>query len=256
VLSESRWPTGLADTMIKNLSRIPIRYFICDDSGSMNSSDGHRLVSIGAKKKFIGCTRWAELTDALKFHARFADASHAVTEFRFLNGQTVRMGDPASGIDMSIFNGLVDCSPGGGTPLCKHIREVIADIRKISATLIKNNQKACVIIFTDGESSDGNIAEAMKPLQILPVWVVVRLCTDEDKVVNYWNNIDNELELDMDVLDDLRGEAEEVAQKNGWLTYGEPLHRLREFGVPHKEIDLLDEQTLSLDQMRQLISDM
>lgn len=71
-------------------------------------------------------------------------------------------------------------------------------------------QKACVIIATDGESSDGDIVTAMQPLRGLPVWVVVRLCTDENHIVDYWNNIDSQLEVDMDVLDDLCGEAEEV----------------------------------------------
>ena len=61
------------------------------------------------------------------------------------------------------------------------------------------------VIATDGESTDGDLADAMKPLEDLPVWVVIRLCTDEDSVVEYWNNIDSQLELDMDVLDDLNG---------------------------------------------------
>ena len=50
----------------------------------------------------------------------------------------------------------------------------------------------------------------MRPLQHLPVWVVIRLCTDEDKMVDYWNNIDNEIELNMDVIDDPLGEAQEI----------------------------------------------
>lgn len=116
--------------------------------------------------------------------------------------------------------------------------------------LRSNGQKACVVIFTDGESSDGDVAQAMRPLKDLPVYVVLRLCTDDDRVVQYWNGIDSQLELDMDVLDDFCGEGKEVHEHNPWLNYGEPLHRLREFGLHVKEVDLLDEKKLSLEQVR------
>ena len=89
---------------------------------------------------------------------------------------------------------------------------------------------ATLTIFTDGESSDGNVEQALKRLERLPIWVTIRLCTDEPNVVNYWNAVDSHLELSMDVLDDLFGEAEEVGEHNNWLVYGEPLHRFREFG--------------------------
>ena len=69
-------------------------------------------------------------------------------------------------------------------------------------------------------------------------------------MVEYWNNIDSQLELDIDVLDDLVGDAAEVSRTNSWLTYGEPLHRVREFVASMKELYIVDESTLSSEQMR------
>jgi hypothetical protein len=253
-LTSCKWPKGLQDTFINNLTKIPIRFFICDDSGSMSTEDGHRLMGApGAQQKFVSCTRWAELTAALNFHATVAKAANAPTQFRLLNGSTPIMigdGSDPDGMNHRTFMTLLNQSPSGGTPLCAHIRDVIAQISAMAPELRANNQKACVVIATDGESSDGDVASALKPLEGLPAWVVIRLCTDEDKIVDYWNNVDNDLELEMDVLDDLEGEAEEIQEVNPWLTYGEPLHRIREFGIPIKEIDLLDEKTLNLDQIR------
>jgi hypothetical protein len=40
--------------------------------------------------------------------------------------------------------------------------------------------------------------------------VVVRLCTNEGSIVDYWNNVDKEIELNMDVIDDPLGEAKEI----------------------------------------------
>jgi len=33
-----------------------------------------------------------------------------------------------------------------------------------------------------GAATDGDIEQAMRPLRDLPVWTVVRLCTDDDEV--------------------------------------------------------------------------
>jgi hypothetical protein len=131
---------------------------------------------------------------------------------------------------------------------------VIRDIQAAAPKLIAARQKCVLIIATDGEASDGDVAEAMRPLRELPVQVVLRLCTDSDSVAEYWNQVDQDLELNMDVLDDLIGEAEEVQSCNGWLTYAEPIHRLREFGVTMREFDLLDEKPLSYAQIRNICS--
>jgi hypothetical protein len=94
----------------------------------------------------------------------------------------------------------------------------------------------------------------MKALEGLPVLVVVRLCTNDSSIVDYWNNIDADLELDLDVLDDLNSEAQEVAKVNDWLNYSQAMHRFREFGVKMKEMDVLDERKLTSDEMRAYLS--
>lgn len=258
LLARHRWPTGLQDAFVRNLSRVPVRYFICDDSGSMSTSDGKRLTEVGPNQyKLIPCSRWSELTNTLKFHAELAYSAGAPTEFRLLNcAAPVMIGDGSEGEAdrLETLQAIFEGSPSGGTPLCRHIREVTEQIRHLAPGLRAAGQKACVMIATDGESSDGDIAQALRPLKDLPAWVVIRLCTDEDKIVNYWNNVDNELELDMDVLDDLCGEAKEVTEHNPWLTYGEPMHRLREFGIPNKEIDLLDETAMTMEQVRTMVA--
>ena len=192
----------------------------------------------------------------MKFHAGLAEAICLPTEFRLLNGSPpiiLGRGDP-SGAGHQALLALLDASPGGLTPLCRHIREVTEQIKLLETQLRANAQRAVIIIATDGESSDGDLLAAMRPLLSLPVFVVVRLCTDEAHVCEYWSKIDEQLELEMDVLDDLIGEAGEIAAYNKWLTYGEPLHRLREWGSSLKEMDRLDEEKLSSEQMRAVVA--
>ena len=167
-------------------------------------------------------------------------------------GRTVGSDDPTSQAELARMDQLVASDPTGRTPLCAQIRQVTAQIRAREGELRQAGAKACVIIASDGEASDGDIGAALKPLRNLPVWVVIRLCTDDDDVVQYWNEIDEELELDMDVLDDLVGEAAEVNAVTPWLTYGGPLHRLREWGTAVKVLDLLDEKPLAKSQLPEL----
>lgn len=44
-LAGHKWPHGLQLTFVANLQLVPIRFFICDDSGSMMISDGHKLMT-------------------------------------------------------------------------------------------------------------------------------------------------------------------------------------------------------------------
>ena len=143
--------------------------------------------------------------------------------------------------------------PTGRTPLCGHLQYVHDQIVAQSATLQRNGQKAVLVIATDGVSTDGDLAQMLRSFEQLPVWVVVRLCTDEDEIVEYWNNIDSEIEVAMDVLDDIEGEAKEVVGANPWLSYSVPLHRAREGGLHKKAFDLLDERLLTSGELSQFL---
>jgi len=253
-LSANKWPIGLQDTFINNAKQIAMRFVICDDSGSMSEADGHLPL---AHKHSPACTRWEELTDSLRFMLQAAKAADIVTEFRLLNAvEPIRIGadnDPDN-VGFNLLMRVFDEQPRGGTPLCRHIKAIIETVRGMEAQLRSTRQRACVVICTDGVSSDGDLIAAMKPLEALPVWVVIKVCTDDDAIVNYWNDLDSRLEVEIDVLDDFISEAAEVYAANPWLTYGLQLHRMREFGLPSKEFDILDSGQLSPGQMRSLVA--
>jgi hypothetical protein len=199
----------------------------------------------------------------LRFHVDFAIAAGVPCEFRFLNGlKPIRFGfndNPARSSSASSSQkqtekdyqpilAVLEDSPSGLTPLCRHIREITETITAYENVLRANRQKAMVIIITDGESSDGDLVNSLRPFKDLPVWLLLRFCTNEEKVIHYWNEIDRELELNMDVIDDYLNEAEAVASANPWLNYCHSLHLMREFGVHNiRELDKLDESLLSAD---------
>ena len=255
-LASQRWTKGLQDSFITGLEKTPFRYFIIDDSGSMGASDGSILVE--DRSTMVNCSRWGELTESMRFHVIAARESGAYTQFRLLNigdpltitGANQTEDDKVSSTLMSLFSN----SPNGGTPLCHHIRAVTQEVEMIKASgVLLPGMKVAVVIATDGESSDGDVAEALQPLSRLPVNLVIRLCTNEQRIVDYWNSIDQKLEISIDVLDDLKGEGEEVQSKNPFINYCLPLHRFRESGFNIKEFDLLDEDRLAPEQMAKLL---
>jgi hypothetical protein len=71
----------------------------------------------------------------------------------------------------------------------------------------------------------------MRPLQQLPVWVVIRLCTNEDRMVEYWNSIDSVIELNMDVIDDPQGEATEIHRSVRTILLFYVLYRGQDFFI-------------------------
>ena len=254
-------PRGIAEEFVKSSTTFAFRWFVVDNSGSMSQQDGHKMISSGGKTGMIQCSRWDEVGCSFKWLSKVAVELDAPTEFRLLNPtsngspQVVHIGDGSPKHDqLARVDAMISSSPSGRTPLCASINAVVAEMTQYRQQLLDSGKRAAVIIVSDGEASDGDVAAALRPLRDLPCWVVIRLCTDDDSVVNYWNGIDDELELDLDVLDDLQGEAKEITAHAPYLTYGLALHRLREFGTALKLIDVLDERKLSRNEALELVT--
>jgi len=211
----------------------------------MNEQDGHLLVSRDNNKKEKGlytrvCSRWEELQECVCYHGRLAELLQDSTTFRLLNdpsssssssllvSQIVNIGVGDDTFDKLEYT-MKNSRPCGVTPLVQHLIDIHATVKGMYAKLKEKQQKVCIIIATDGlptnEDGYGGVAanrefvQALKMLQGLPVWIVIRLCTDVAEVVSFYNDLDQQLEVSIEVLDDFMSEAKEVCKCNPWLTY-------------------------------------
>ena len=240
----------------------------------MSKGDGHRIAeSLSANVvKLVKCSRWSELHQTVEYHAQISALMKAPTVFRLLNDPGRMIGPQQFSIaergpkfideDLQIaMQTMMQASPTGCTPLSQHIVEIRANVLAMLPQLQATGQKVAIILATDGLPTDpygvcsahtrSEFEHNLRSLAGLPVWIVVRLCTDEDAVVDYYNNLDSQLELSLEVLDDWIGESKEVHRFNPWLNYGLCLHRIREMGFHHRLFDLLDERPLNLDELKE-----
>jgi hypothetical protein len=272
-LNKQGFTTGLARSLSDNNTNFPLRIWIVDNSGSMQKADGHRIIPTTTKNdlKIVGCTRWDEIRECAQYHIEMSALLEAPTSFRLLNNPGASVGPAQFDIAQmgtNMINSEVSkatqimtkARPGGVTPLTEHISAIHETVQGIAHTLELEGKRVVIVIATDGLPTDdyGNASrnakdmfvQSLRALEGLPVWLVVRLCTDEEDVVNFYNSLDDMLELSMDVLDDFVGEAEEVYEHNKWLNYALPLHRLREMGFYDRVFDMIDERTLTKGELR------
>ena len=259
-------PSGLARIAADEAARVGLRLFLLDNSGSTMATDGHELRG----GRILTCTRWREIVCAAESAASLGVATGVPCEFHLLNPFR---GHAASGAGtegddfirtqsrddlprLAAF--LKRVNPSGVTPLAERLRSLRPHLDAFAASEGSSGRVAFMVIVTDGAPTpmhsgtptDAAARAALAALRQLvssySVRLVVRLCTDEESAVSFWNEADSELELPRDVLDDFAGEAKEVhAHGNGWLCYSPALHLLRESGTLIGLLDLLDERTLS-----------
>jgi hypothetical protein len=282
-LQAEAYPAGLVMALRTTMTKFPLHIWVVDNSGSMSTSgDGHRFVGTstanGSKNalRLVGCSRWAELQETVIYRAEKAALLEAPTIFRLLNNPGL---DPKQfGVanhrdnpkrrslqeDLNAARGTIRrTTPDGMTPLTKHVYEIREQVIEMKQQLMDAGQKVAIILATDGLPSDdygisydytrSEFEASLRSLQGLPVLVVVRLCTDNEDVVEYYNYLDGQMEWSLEVLDVFSGEAKEVHRHNAWLNYALPLHRLREMGFSYKVFDLLDKRPLTLTEAKEVL---
>lgn len=275
-LQAQGFPTGLAVSVWDCVANItPYRIWVVDNSGSMKCNDGSMIRADPFKDEVlqVTCTRWAELCATVEYHSSLAGALQMNSTFRLLNDpsdpnsdQIFAIGEDLTSIQQDVHKAqaiMRMSQPNGVTPLTSHILEIYYRISLVRDELKERGQVFVVVLATDGLPSDsyGNSTKevvkeflgALRELQELPVWIVVRLCTSDEKVCEFYDKLDLNLETPVDVLNDLFQEAQQVYEHNKWLNYAMPLHRCREMGFRHPLLDLLDERSFNKDEVKDFI---
>jgi len=264
-------PLRLEQLVLHEDQLVGLRIYLLDNSGSTNAHDGKVVRADHAGSvTTLACTRWEEIKHMAMEQADWNCRIGCPCEFLLLNPgpPPLREGvgyarlDPLHGDaqrQLNVLGRMLESNfPTGATPLSQRVEEIYARVSAKHADLAAKGQRVILTVATDGLptslSSNKSTAEdrslfveTLRHLMLtLPVNVVIRLCTDEDVAVQFYNEVEGELELPLDVLDDLAGEAQEIKdQGNGWFAYSPALHRLREGGTFTKLLDLLDERRLT-----------
>mmetsp|Transcript_44858 Transcript_44858/g.52578 ORF Transcript_44858/g.52578 Transcript_44858/m.52578 type:complete len:377 (+) Transcript_44858:58-1188(+) len=269
-LQQQGYPPGLAMSLCQNALMFPLRFWVVDNSGSMNSLDGQKINENPDNNtiKILSCTRWEEIKECVNYHIQLSALINAPTTFRLLNpahqfpSQELKVAhDGRNPSEVSeAMSRFADVSPGGVTPLTDNIRHIRNNVlTPIMAQLKTNGQKVALILATNGLPSDSRgtsgpdakeeFLEALTSLEGFPVSIVIRLSTNDDDVVKFYNSINQEIDLAVRVVHDFSGEAHKIYAHNKWLTYGLQIHRYREFGCHHTFFNLLDERALTLSEI-------
>jgi len=276
LLIDQGYSRGLAKLLETSKDAFAKRIWIIDNSGSMQIKDGNRIVETKDRKNvnFIPCTRWEEIRECMNYHIQLAGLIRAPSTFRFLNDPGRHCGPQRFEVatnnnepyvnDGGIQNALKimqKVGPNGCTPLTMHILDIQREVSLMADELRRAGQRVAIIIATDGLPTDecgrnstalqNEFVNSLRQMEGLPVWIVIRLCTDEDRIVHFYNKLDSVLEISIEVLDDFVCEAKEVYQYNPWLNYALPIHRMREMGYHDRIFDMLDERKFTISEVRE-----
>jgi len=251
------WPAGLVKAVKQSKNVVAQRYCLIDNSQSMLTVD-----------PAAPCSRWEDVLRAVTLLAKIAAAAQVPTQLMLLNSSKVvdiapskkdgtSAGGEAAGdphLKLSEVDALLQQAPAGQSHLCRLIGTVLGKVKGMEKQLRDARRVAVITVFTDGEATDGDLVAVLKGLEPLPVKLCVRLCTDDENVRAHWRELVGQVDVDLTLLDRLETEADDVLRCNSWLTYGEPLHRAREFGLGGLAVfDTLRDRQLPKNQVKAVV---
>jgi hypothetical protein len=221
-------PLGILPAVSDTYKAVNSRIMLIDNSVAMTTPDSHLFkadCNFERIQKTDKVSRWNELSQCVKFHAKMAARCWIPTKFRFVNAHEgmpqelgICWGKPG---DVSterekVINTMKKAKLDSNVNRLAHqIREIERDLSGEVDKLKQKDEFVAVIICTHGVPTDEkgdtvkavikDFVESLISLAQLPVKISFRLCTGNDKVVDFFGLM--EAEIACDVLQDYIGEV-------------------------------------------------
>lgn len=268
------FPAALKTTMQDDLKNVDTRYYVIDESASMSKKDG-TLSGTSSDQDSDGVSRWHELLNVLKFHVQLVHCLKIPAELRSNCFHSIELHNGCQAT-YDVLDAIFSSQDAPTNPLhstlLQNLHSVFEKIESKACQLYDKKTCAMLIIITDGAATSfDDFHEALKSYMRKKVTlpsgeifllsavtrVSIRLCTDDEKLIEKYNNFDEEedngVSMDVDVLDDIKGEREEVEDLNIFIPYSPALHTVREFGITIDLFDKIDERTLTPQELHQFL---
>ncbi len=237
-------------------------FIVIDNSLSMSHEDGKQFYLNENKEiiKFQYNTRWEEACCKIMQICDYNIQRKMITNYYLLNPYNLK--DWVENQDYIIIdpnnenytyqrdilknNILSYQNIRYNTPLDK----ITIEFKKFLDSSYLSNKIICYNIITDGEPNNSQLFESQlnKLCKDYSIFIVINLCTDNERVVDYYNLLDTKLGNEisgLDVIDDFENELKEInLAGNNFFVYTFPIHVCRMAGCYSVIGDMLDEKKL------------
>ena len=220
---------------------------VWDNSGSMNKESSY----VDEKGVTINTTRWGESCKVMESIVRFATTvdTNGVDVYFFDNERHIKVHN----VD-DIRKEFTNSAPKSNT-----LTPIVQTLRRIQADFKENSKDVLIVIVTDGlpmatpiETVENLKSTIIDMIQIPePKFrISVVLATNDDAVVQMYNEIDDDLDY-FDVSDDYTSEKQEIIAKQGpsfKFRYGDYILKIL-LGSICLALDKLDKELINMNQL-------